>query len=113
MVILLSSVFITGCITKPPSMYEYGNYSESYYAMKKDSGETTQAEWKIALEEIITKSKEKSLRVPPGVYANLGYIHLKINNIDNAISYFKEEKLVYPESTKLMDTLINKANGGE
>lgn len=94
-------------------MYDYGDYSETYYAMKKDAGAESNAEWNTALEEILTKSKELSLRVPPGVYANLGYIQLKANNIDKAILYFEEERRFYPESDKFMTTLINKAKTGE
>ena len=100
--------FLSGCQTTKP-MYEYENYAESFYSMKKEGGAETAAEWKASLENIIEKSKAKAVRVPPGVYANLGYIHLKANNNQGAITFFEQEKQIYPEAAKFMDNLIKKA----
>lgn len=108
--ISILTVFVSGCATTQKPMYDYGTYSESFYAMKKDAGAETSGEWRIALENIITKSNAQALRVPPGVYANLGYIHLKANNTKKAIGYFEEEKKTYPESEIFMTNLIKKSN---
>lgn len=113
LIIVVLPIFITGCVTQPKPMYEYGTYSESFYALKKDAGAEAEVEWKVALEEIISKSNTQLLRVPPGVYANLGYIHLKANDTQKAISYFEEEKKIYPESSKFMDNLISKSKAGD
>jgi hypothetical protein len=102
------TIFLSGCQTTKP-MYEYENYSESFYSMKKEGGEKTAVQWKTSLENIIGKSNAKAVRVPPGIYANLGYIHLKANNSEKAIGYFEQEKKIYPEATKFMDNLIQKA----
>lgn len=102
------TIFTSGCATQKP-MYDYASYSESFYGMKKDAGTETSEEWKTALEEIITKSNAETLRVPPGVYANLGYIYLKANNNEKAIAYFEEEKKIYPESEIFMTNLIKKS----
>lgn len=99
---------LSGCKSTPP-MYEYGNYSASYYALKQEAGDEHYAEWKASLEEILELSKKRAIRVPPGVYANLGYIHLKQNNEEKAIQFFEQEKSIYPEAVKFMDTLIQKA----
>lgn len=106
--ILVLVLFVSGCATQKP-MYDYGSYSEDFYGMKKDAGAEASGEWKTTLEEIITKSNAQSLRVPPGVYANLGYIYLKVNNTEKAIVYFEEEKKTYPESEIFMTRLIEKA----
>lgn len=102
------AMLVSGCATQKP-MYEYGTYSENFYGMKKDAGAETSEEWKTALEEIITTSNAQALRVPPGVYANLGYIYLKANNTEKAIAYFEEEKKTYPESGIFMTSLIKKS----
>ena len=108
--ISLSVVLVSGCVSTPKPIYDYGAYSESFYAMKKDSGAENSEQWRVELENIITNSHAQSLRVPPGVYANLGYIFLKANNTEKAISYFEEEKNIYPESEIFMKNLIKKAN---
>jgi hypothetical protein len=108
LITLVTLLTLSGCKTTPP-MYEYGNYSASYYGLKKDAGDESYAEWKTSLEEVIKLSNKKSIRVPPGVYANLGYIHLKAKNKVQAIQFFEQEKSIYPESIRFMDTLIQKA----
>lgn len=111
----LSAVFLTGCGTTAIK-YDYGDYAESYYSYKKEPGENSLKEWKSAMTEVVSNAKEKDLRVPPGIYANLGYLALKENNNIEAITYFKLEKQTYPQATRFMNNLIQKAekaNGGE
>jgi len=107
LVIVCATLFFTGCATKKP-MYDYDVYSETFYAMKRETSAETQTEWKSTLETIIVKSEERNIRVPPGVYANLGYLHLKANDGSKAISYFELEKSIYPEAIHFMDRLINR-----
>ena len=108
-VVALAAIILAGCQTTKP-MYEYENYAESFYTLKKEGGDEAAAEWKTSLESIIEKSKAEAVRVPPGVFANLGYIHLKANNLKEAIALFEQEKQVYPEASMFMDKLIQQAN---
>ena len=101
-------LIMSGCSGKTP-MYEYGDYSESFYNLKKTGGAEATAEWKTALEESIEMSNAEAIRIPPGVNANLGYVYLKVNDTDKAISFFEAEKALYPESTVFMEKLIKKA----
>lgn len=107
-VIMMLAVMATGCATTKSSMYNYGTYSESYYAMKKEANADTSLEWKSTLETIISDSKTDKLRVPPGVFANLGYIYLQANNNEKAVFFFQAEKEAYPEAGKFMNNLIRK-----
>lgn len=90
-------------------MYEYANYSQSYYQFKQSGDAESTAKWKTSLEESIEKSNALAIRVPPGIYANLGYLYLKVNDTQKAVSLFKMEKALYPESGVFMDNLIKKA----
>jgi hypothetical protein len=107
-IVVLVTIFLSGCQTTKP-MYEYEDYAESFYSLKKEAGAESAAQWKSSLESIIEESKVKAVRVPPGVYANLGYIQLKANNSESAITFFEQEKKVYPEAATFMDNLIQKA----
>jgi hypothetical protein len=62
----------------------------------------------------IEKAKAKNQGVPPGLYAHLGLLSLQVNNAQKAVEYFQLERQVYPESTVLMNRLLQKmnANGG-
>jgi hypothetical protein len=107
LIIVCAAILFTGCKTTKP-MYDYVDYSETFYAMKLEASGETETEWKSNLENIIIKSEKRNLRVPPGVYANLGYLHLKMNDETKAITYFELEKSIYPEAIHFMDRLINR-----
>jgi len=90
-----------GCAPKP-KMYYWGDYSRSLYNCKKDPSEENLLKHKQTLENIIETSKTMSLRIPPGVCAELGYIYFKQNNEKLALQYFDMEESIYPESKILM-----------
>ncbi|MFT7860776.1 MAG: DUF4810 domain-containing protein, partial [Sulfurimonas sp.] len=98
---------ISGCSSHTP-LYNYGDYSESYYALKKESTADTALEYKQALEYCIKEADDsRSGRVPPGIYANLGYLYLKAGKNKKAVEYFTKEKSTYPEAAFFMDKMIN------
>lgn len=93
-----------GCASN--KIYYYGDYSKTLYHHKKDQNEESLNNHKQELEEIITKSKEKNLPIPPGIQAELGFIYLQANDSKTAITLFEEESKLYPESSHLMARLI-------
>jgi len=101
----LSLLVTIGCATQKP-MYYWGDYSQSLYKVHKDPNENNIAEHQEILETIIKQSEERSLRVPPGVYSELGYIYAMKNNTKEAVRLFSLEKQIYPESTIFMDHMI-------
>jgi len=101
---VLTGLFFTGCAPKP-TMYYWGNYSKTLYYSKKTPGDETLLAHKQTLENIIEQSKSYNLRVPPGVFAELGYIYFRQNNDKLASQYFKMEEDLYPESKILMARL--------
>lgn len=105
----------TGCAQQNvKSLYNYGNYNKSYYNFKKNKGEESALELQKVIEETIKNTKEgASGRVPPGMYANLGYIYLKNGKASEAIDNFTKEKTTYPESTHFMDRMIKKVQLAE
>lgn len=108
--LLILSVFFFGCAAqKQKPLYHWGNYSDSLYHAKKNPGEKSVMAHKEVLENIINESEKRNLRVPPGVYAELGYIYALLNNTKEAIRLFGLEKQTYPESTILMERLIQQS----
>lgn len=96
---------MTGCAQQ--KMYYWGNYSKTLYDFRKKPGEETLLNHKLELEKIVKVSTEKSLKIPPGVYAELGYLYFRENNGQEAIKFFQLEKQVYPESHVFMDRMVN------
>jgi hypothetical protein len=109
-----AAVVMSGCASKSEALYNYGSYSESYYAYKKNTCEESSLALKKAVEEAIENAGDsKSGRVAPGLYANLGYFYLKAGQNKKAIESFKKEKEIYPESAHFMNRVIKKAELAE
>ena len=107
---ILLSIFFSGCA--PQGMYYYGNYSRTLYNCEKNQTEEALIKHKAELVKIISESEVKKIPVPPGIYAELGYINLKEHKSQEAINFFQAEAQLYPESEHLMNRLIQqtKAN---
>jgi hypothetical protein len=103
-VAVLAFLCTAGCVPRP-SMYYWGDYSETLYRAKKTPGDDTLLAHRQSLENIVEQSKTLNLRVPPGVYAELGYIYFRQNNDGLASRYFQMEENLYPESKILMTRL--------
>lgn len=104
---VLCCLVSAGCA--PKKMYYFGNYSNTLYSFEKNQNDESLLKHKQEIETIITESESKALPVPPGIYAELGYINLKSNNSKEAIRLFQAESQLYPESRLLMDRLIQSA----
>jgi hypothetical protein len=110
---LLASIIFVGCASQQ-RMYNYGNYSQTLYSFEKNKNEETMLIHKQELEKIIAESESKNLPVPPGIYAELGYIYLKANKKSpEAIKLFQAEATLYPESKYFMERLIIRAKKKE
>ena len=105
--ILFISVLFYGCA--PPKMYYWGDYSKSLYGYRKNASDENLLKHKQVLENIIEESNKHNARVPPGVYAELGYIYFRQNKSQEAIKYFALEESTYPESRVFMQRLTQAA----
>ena len=103
----LSCLAAAGCV--PQKMYYFGNYSNTLYSLEKNQNDESLLKHKQEIETVITESESRNLPVPPGIYAELGYLNLKSNNSKEAIRLFQAESQLYPESRHLMDRLIQSA----
>jgi hypothetical protein len=104
---LFVSLFFSGCA--PQKMYYFGDYSETLYTFEKSQSEETFLKHKQQLDRIIAESGKRNLPVPPGIYAELGYIKQKENKSEESIKLYQTEAQLYPESKYFMDRLIQSA----
>ncbi len=113
---VIIAVFVVGCAKQPQylPLYNYEDYGKNYYAYKKNMNPETTAALMQSIEKTTQEAeKSSSKRVPPGMYANLGYMYLKASKPNEAIANFTKEKAVYPESTLFMNRMINKVQALE
>ena len=67
---------LTGCAPSQKTFY-WGEYSSTLYDYKKNPDEKTLEAYQKQLTLIIEESGKKKIKVPPGVYAEYGYILMK------------------------------------
>lgn len=115
MLLSVAMVFVvTGCASTPDPLYNYGDYSDSYYSYKKDAGDESALKLQKSIELAIEEAgQSRSGRVPPGMYANIGYLYLKGGDPVKAVDSFRKEKSTYPESAHFMDRIIKKVELAE
>ena len=102
-------LLLCSCATYQPGLYYYGKYSNTLYDFKKSPTEEQLQIHIDQLNDIIKVSNKKNLRVPPGIYAELGFYYSQQGNYEEAINLYKLETATYPESLKFMNTLIQSA----
>lgn len=104
----LGSILFVAACGGGEALYEWDKYSyelKSYYKNPDEHNKFTDE-----LYQDIQVAEEKG-KVPPGLYAEYGYMLLGQNNVSGAISYFRKERNRWPESAYLMDKVISRLEG--
>lgn len=97
-VALAACGLLTACAT-PSIPYNWSGYSASLYALKKNPTDETLAAHKQVLTQVIQESEGKSMKVPPGIYAEYGYILVKEGKTEEGMKYLDLESQKFPEAT--------------
>jgi hypothetical protein len=108
--IALAACGLALCACAPQTRFEWGSYEPSLYAYYKNSGERTQYE--AALVKAIAAGK-KSNKIAPGLYAELGYLHLEDGKIAEAQTCFDEEMRLFPESRFFLGSVAKRMAPGD
>jgi hypothetical protein len=98
---------LSGCVTNH-QRYDWGTYDPSLYAYYKDP--TKEATLVESLAAIISTADADHALVPPGIYAEYGYLQLQEGKNLAAVELFKQEETHWPESKVFMDRMINVAS---
>jgi hypothetical protein len=105
-------LLIGGCIlalascSSTKNMYSWYNYEDITYKYSKKS--TDELQVKLLEEYQKITHNQKGLRgvVPPGLYAEYGFLLYKTGKNDEGLSFLKEEIKLYPESEKYVSRII-------
>ena len=97
---------LAGCSSVSPAGYYWGSHSQTYYAYIAAPSEATLNAHIAELERIVVQSEERSLKVPPGILAELGFFKSKASADTDAIAYYQREMELYPESSAFLQRVI-------
>ncbi len=102
------TVTLAGCANTHQA-YNWGRYDPALYAYYKVPANEPQFE--AALLEIIQPTGSKTGAVPPGIFAEYGYLRLQQGNPAEAVQFFRQEEAHWPESRVFMERMIKVAEG--
>lgn len=107
--LILSCISALFCSCAPKGLYYWGKYDQATYKYNKYQTEES-IENLIEVYEKIIKNKNKGSRhsVPPGVYADYGYLLIKNGEIEKGENMLEKEIEIYPESIKVVQYVLNK-----
>src|ERR1035437_1881586 len=111
--IFLGMLLITGCHPANNDTFYWGDYSSTLYALKKNPSDSTLSVHKKQVLTVINESADKKKQVPPGIYAEYGYLLLKNGDVKNGIDYLDKELILYPESSVFINRLKNEYARGK
>lgn len=99
----IMAIALAGCAG--PSIYHWGDLENGLHD-RYVTQDHAQAD--VYLLETIGAAEQQKLRVPPGAYADYGFLLFKRGDRQGAIAYFEKEKLLFPESGAFMTKLIER-----
>ncbi len=108
MALFLLTSLGAGCATDN-DLYYWGNYEKTLYRHYRTPDDMAELVGEIGT--IIEKGEELG-RVPPGLYAEYGYLLLELGESGRATIFFEKEKATWPESTYFMDAMLRAMEKG-
>lgn len=99
-------ILLGGC-AQNQSLYDWGSYQPGLLLQAK--GAETPEQFAQRLQETITRA-EATDRVPPGLYAEYGFVLLELGRGAQAAPWFQKEWEKWPESRILMALLLDRAS---
>ncbi|CUB06383.1 DUF4810 domain-containing protein [Marinomonas fungiae] len=106
------TLLVSGCSTTQPTFY-WGHYEPLIYGMYMEPGSADSGTQIALLTEDIERAEANGIRIAPGIHAHLGYMYAMEGNIAQAKSEFAIEKNLFPESTVLIDGMLQRLEGAK
>lgn len=96
---------VASCTVQKP-LYSWYNYNTTSYAYLKNADDASTQQLVESYQKIIEKQKGERATVPPGVYADYGYLLLKLNKTTEGKSMLAKEMELYPESKVFIERIL-------
>ena len=105
LVFILGITLLVSCTTQKP-LYTWGKYEATSYNYLKDNDEKTLLALIENYQKIIENQKGSRKEVPPGVYADYGFILLQAKKVKEGKEMLAMEIANYPESKIFIDRIL-------
>ncbi|ABD83043.1 DUF4810 domain-containing protein [Saccharophagus degradans] len=101
-IITMALLLLGGC--GATSQYKWGNYESNMFEYYHEPGRKDKAVSDHL--KMVASPVAQGQRLAPGMLAEAGTFYMEQGDLAKAIEYYQLEKAAWPESTKLMDALI-------
>lgn len=105
MLFAITMFLLTSCVTEKP-LYSWYTYEKSSYNYLKNSDDKSVEDLITSYQSIIEKQKGTRKVVPPGVYADYGFILIQANKVKEGKAMLLKEVELYPESKVFVDRIL-------
>ncbi|MDR1591996.1 MAG: DUF4810 domain-containing protein [Prevotellaceae bacterium] len=107
LLIAACSLLLVGCASKT-ALYSWSKYQEVSYSYIKTSTDEALEKLLKEYQYIIDHQKSGRQTVPPGIYADYGYLLVKHGKVKEGIALMKMEVALYPESAQFIEGIIKR-----
>lgn len=104
-ILAISIVMLASCSSKK-ALYTWDKYEVASYNYLKNSDEKSTQELIKTYQRIIKKQKGSRKVVPPGIYADYGFLLLQSDQTEEGTAMLKKEIKLYPESQLFIDRIL-------
>ncbi len=102
---LIFCFLITSCAVQKP-LYSWNKYEISTYNYIKNSDEKSVQQLIEDYQKIIDNQKGTRNTVPPGVYADYGFLLIQSGRVSDGKALLEKEIALYPESKVFIDRIL-------
>ena len=103
--IIALSLTVTSCNTTQ-SLYSWYNYEDATYQYSKKTTDELQVKVLEQYKKVTDKQKGVRGVVPPGMYAEYGFLLCKTGKKEEGLGFLKKEIELYPESETYISRII-------
>jgi hypothetical protein len=105
LVTILLVIFLSSCSSKK-ALYSWANYDATSYNYNKNRDEKSVTKLIDTYNKVIDKQKGSRGCVPPGIYADYGFLLIQNNKIEEGEKMISKEISLYPESKIFLEKIL-------
>ena len=106
--VLIASTLLIACApSKKNYLYSWGQYYDASYGYLKNKDDKSTQALVDNYKSIINKQTGIRGKVPPGIYADYGFLLMQLNQTDVGRAMLQKEIELYPESKVFIDRILN------
>lgn len=104
--ILTSTITLTSSCMTTQTLYSWYDYEDATYQYNKKHTEELKVKVLEEYTKVIEKQKGQRNTVPPGMYAEYGYMLYQTGKREEGLKFLKKEIALYPESEKYISRIV-------